>query len=208
MIDRSNAAFTPDPDERARLVATLGAELRAMRTERGLSTRSLAMRSTVSRNTILRLESGIRRPRPATLNALAYGLDHQDPDPLAERLMQAAGPSLRPDTEAGLKARRRRLRRAHRAVNRLRGEVATEAVHARERVYALFMNDLAGIDIPPMKSSPTMAELRREAAALDAANAVLDASRAAGRRSDALFAALRLDRHPLETGHLRDAQGV
>jgi transcriptional regulator with XRE-family HTH domain len=201
MTDRWNAS-APGTDEQEHLAATLGAVLKAMRTERGLSTRALAERSTVARSSITRLESGMRRPRPEMLHALAYGLDHEHPEPLAERLMAAAGPSLRPDTEAGLRARRRRMERAHRAVKALRYQVAREADYARQRSLALIIGDLRHMNVPRVVANPTAAQVAREQAALDQMQAVLDASQAARRHSDALFATLRWPYHPLERGPL------
>jgi transcriptional regulator with XRE-family HTH domain len=192
----------PGPDERERLVATLGAELRAMRASRGLSTRALAERSTVARSSIVRLESGLRRARPATLAALAYGIDAENPEPLAERLMEAAGPSLRPDTPAGLRARRRRMERAHRAVKALRYRLAYEADHARQHSLALIMGDLRNLNVPPIIANPTAAQVDRELAALVRMQRVLDASEAARRHSDRLISVLSWPYHPLERGPL------
>lgn len=107
-LDTRWSMYVPDPWERARLVATLGATLAGMRHGRGLSTRRLAKRAAVARSTVVRLESGQRRPRPVILGALASGMEPGAPEPLRAALIEAAGDSLRPDTETGLRAHRKR----------------------------------------------------------------------------------------------------
>lgn len=101
----------PGPDETARLAATFGALLRRLRTERGLSIRGLAARAVVAHTTVLRLESGERRPRPVVITALANALDPDAPEPVREALTGAAGASLRPDTPRGVRAHHRRARK-------------------------------------------------------------------------------------------------
>lgn len=108
----------PGPEESARLRTTLGALLRHLRTEAGVSTRALASRSAVARSTITRLEAGQRRPRPAMLAALAHGLDPARAAELTEHLAAAAADSLRPDTEGGTRRLSRRRRRREREVDR------------------------------------------------------------------------------------------
>ncbi|MFW5415712.1 helix-turn-helix domain-containing protein [Nocardiopsis sp. CNT-189] len=93
------------------MAATFGALLRRLRTQRGLSVRGLANRAVLAASTVSRLERGRRRPRPVVLAALARGLAPADPEPVREVLAAAAGASLRPDTEAGVRAHRRRARR-------------------------------------------------------------------------------------------------
>lgn len=72
----------------------------------------------MARSTLARLERGERRPRPATLSALAYGLDSDRVDEITARLVEAAGPSLRPDTPSGIRRRARRMVKARRAAQR------------------------------------------------------------------------------------------
>lgn len=117
---------TPDPAEAAVLRATLGALLRRLRREAGVSTRALADRSAVARSTITRLEAGQRRPRPAMLAALAYGLDPDRTAELTTLLAQAAGDSLRPDTEGGRRRLARRRQRRQREV-----ELKVDAMRAQ-----------------------------------------------------------------------------
>ncbi|MFJ9558380.1 helix-turn-helix domain-containing protein [Nocardiopsis sp. NPDC101807] len=117
----------PAPEEAVVLRSTLGALLRKLRTEARVSTRTLAARSAVARSTITRLEAGQRRPRPAILAALAYGLDPDRAPELAERLGEAAGPSLRPDTEGGQRKAARRRRAREKAVERRVDEIHRRA---------------------------------------------------------------------------------
>lgn len=103
------------PDvERERLAATLGALLRAERLAAGYSTRRLARAVGCSRSTIRRLQAGQLRPREVTLRYLASVLAVDDPGPLAERLIEAAGASLRPDTPGAIRSRHRRAIAAQR----------------------------------------------------------------------------------------------
>jgi DNA-binding XRE family transcriptional regulator len=85
----------PDPEEQKHLAAGIGATLRALRREHGLSVRDLERRSGVSRATISRLERGLRRPRASTIGWLAWGLvgaDHAAG--VKTGLCAAAGDSL------------------------------------------------------------------------------------------------------------------
>lgn len=114
-------AGTPDPDERDRLAATVGALLRRERTRRGLTVRQLAERAGCAASTIHRLERGARRPRPSLLDVLAVALHPGHPDQarqLARELERAAGTSLVVDTPASLRQRARRTRKAERAAAR------------------------------------------------------------------------------------------
>ncbi|WP_246609831.1 helix-turn-helix domain-containing protein [Nonomuraea rhizosphaerae] len=99
----------PGDAERDRLVATLGATLRALRARYGLSTRRLALRAATSRSTITRLERGERRPRRSMLSSLALALDPDAHLELLEVLVAAAGPSLRPETNGSRRCRRRAM---------------------------------------------------------------------------------------------------
>jgi transcriptional regulator with XRE-family HTH domain len=188
-FDRSN----PGEGERARLAATLGARLRSMRAERGLSTRALAVRSTVARSTITRLERGERRPRPGILAALAYGLDHENPGPLAEALQEATGPSLQPDTPQGVRRRARRLGRAQCEVHALRVALNREAGRARVASRSLTFAALRAAPMPPTGNLTT----GRLVVQLDRADACLAESERLDRRADDLMRTLAWPYHPL-----------
>ncbi|SEC95202.1 Helix-turn-helix [Amycolatopsis tolypomycina] len=96
------------PAERAQLRATLGALLTAERLAGGWSVRRLARAAGLDRRTLQRLAAGTMRPREVTLHALASVLAVNDPGPLAARLLTAAGPSLRPNTDGAVRRRRHR----------------------------------------------------------------------------------------------------
>ncbi|GGK59934.1 hypothetical protein Ppa06_26360 [Planomonospora parontospora subsp. parontospora] len=196
-FDRSK----PDPIERDRLAATLGALLRSLRAERGLSTRALAARSTVARSTITRLEAGERRPRPAVLDALAFGLDHEHPGPLAELLRAAAGESLRPDTAAGLRRRARRRARAEREVRLLRAALSREMGRARIRARQLAFAVVNAMPVPPagLLTAAQLDHLEAEAAK---AEAMREEGLRLDRRADNLARSLSWPYHPLERSHL------
>lgn len=102
----------PDPAERERLAATLGALLCQLRMERGWGTRLLARRSAVARSTIRRLEAGERRPRRSLLAGIAYGLNPDGPKPITDALAAAAGDSLVPESRWSERRRRRAMDRA------------------------------------------------------------------------------------------------
>jgi transcriptional regulator with XRE-family HTH domain len=102
----------PDPDERERLAATLGALLSSLRLERGMGTRLLARRAAVARSTIRRLEAGERRPRRSLLAGIAYGLCPDDPPPIIDALAAAAGDSLVPESSWSERRRRRAIDQA------------------------------------------------------------------------------------------------
>jgi transcriptional regulator with XRE-family HTH domain len=102
----------PSLVERAQLAATVGAVLRAARLDRGWGTRRLATAIGCARSTVQRLEAGQLRPRECTLRYLASVLHVEDPRPLADRLVAAAGPLLRPDTDGAIRQRQRRANAA------------------------------------------------------------------------------------------------
>lgn len=188
----------PGHAERDRLVATLGAVLRALRTEYGLGTRPLARRSTVARSTIQRLEAGERRPRRSILAALAYGFDPDRAEQLAAMLCEAAGPSLREDTTGGLRMRERRKDDALRAVTREVWRIWQAAEASKREAFRLSTVVLAKLPLDPMKPSMTNAELDRGFVRLQALHGVMATSRELFNRRDALVAALSRPRHPLE----------
>lgn len=138
--DTAALAGVPGPQEAERLRTTLGALIRTLRTEAGISTRALAARSAVARSTITRLEAGQRRPRPAMLAALAHGLDPDRATEFAHRLEAAAGESLRPDTEGGTRRiarrRQRRLREVDRRVDAQRAAAGQLLLRSRKLTLA------------------------------------------------------------------------
>ncbi len=85
----------PDLEEQRFLAEGVGALLRALRREHGLSLRDLERRSGVNRSTITRLERGLRRPRASVLGWLAWGLAGPDnAERIKNGLCTAAGDSL------------------------------------------------------------------------------------------------------------------
>lgn len=123
----------PAPEERDALRRILGAEIRAMREQTGMSQWALACRAGCARTTVERLEVGTRRPTPSMLAALAVAHRRTIP-PLVEdeqavgaalrRLLDAAGASLTEDTPGAVRRRERRLREAGKLWQR----------HCRERL--------------------------------------------------------------------------
>lgn len=83
-----------------------------------MGTRRLAERAACARSTVTRLERGERRPRASLLAHLAYAMNPDDPEPLRDVLIAAAGGSLVPESEWS-------QRRRNRAINAgvLAGEV-------------------------------------------------------------------------------------
>lgn len=205
--DRSNRSkwtgYVPGPAERDRLVATLGAALRSLRAEYGVSTRTLARRSTVARSSIQRLESGRRRPRRSILAALAYGLDPGRAEQLAAVLCEAAGDSLREDTAGGLRRRERRLADARRAVKWEAWRIWRDAESAKQQAFHLTTTVLAKAPLDPLKDGPmTHAELDRAEAQLARLRAIQESADRLWRYRDMLVAGLRRPRHPLEVNIL------
>lgn len=192
-FDRSK----PDDVERGRLAVSLGGLLRSMRVERGLSTRQLAARSTVARSTITRLEAGERRPRPALLAALAYGLDHEHPDPLAQALQEAAGPSLTPDSPQAARRRTRRVEKARREVRALRIAVGRKAGHARISSMNTWQRSVSILDQLAPAPPTTMAGMRREQAVMEESERLSLQSRRLTYRADHLMGTLAWPYHPL-----------
>lgn len=103
------------PDEREYLAAGMGALLRAARVAGGLSVRRLAIEAGASPTTVSQLERGLVRPRPVMLRDIVCSLDPKGDTGLLRHLTELAGESLRPDTVAGLRRRRRRYARAWRS---------------------------------------------------------------------------------------------
>lgn len=159
----------PGDAERSELVRALGAELRTVRAEAGMTQRILARRSGVSRRALESLEAGRRRPSSAMLSALAAGSTMRippgprtDPAPITERLVLAAGSSLVVDTPGGIRRRQRRLRDARSAYNReveawWQGEVA--AAQSAEVAFVMAMSILDRPGAPD--STPALEESNR-----------------------------------------------
>lgn len=111
--------------EQAHLAAGVGALLRDRRqmvgrTRKwpgiwvpGISLRTTAAEAGCSPSSLSRLERGLVRPRRGLLAALAEVLDPDDPEGFTSTLCEAAGDSLREDTEASARCRQRRTRRVH-----------------------------------------------------------------------------------------------
>jgi DNA-binding XRE family transcriptional regulator len=87
-------AGRPDEIEQQQIAAGVGALLRDLRRDQGMSVRDLEKRSGINRSTISRLERGLRRPRRSVLGWLAWGLSPEAPEPVKRRLVDAAGDSL------------------------------------------------------------------------------------------------------------------
>ena len=97
----------PPIEIQERLRAGFGATLRAEREAAGLSGRALERRALVAGGSVSRWERGLCRPRPTTLEAVSRGLDPDDPGPVLERLTEAVGDLIAPDTEANRRRRQR-----------------------------------------------------------------------------------------------------
>lgn len=160
---RGNAALTAE--QRARLRASLGAELRALRAEFGISQWVLSVRAGVARSTVERLESGERRPSPSMLASLVVAapwsvpprkrVPHEVQVAWFGRLVAAAGTELVADTPGGLRRRSRRLRSAERAwrVQAYRAHQAALAAEvARRRRF------MAGVRVLARARSPQAIE--------------------------------------------------
>lgn len=119
-------------EERDRLAHGLGAELRRLRLDRGLSQERLGDLAGIGRWHVSDLERGTRRPSADALAALARVLgSRMDPEPLTDRLAALAGDSLRFTAPR----RRRRPTNRHRlaAVGRLEQQTASARAEVRRR---------------------------------------------------------------------------
>jgi transcriptional regulator with XRE-family HTH domain len=110
------------PDQVAALVA-LGAELRILRENLGLSRRVLSAGAEVSEGHLARIEWGARRTRASTLRRITAALVAAAPelggaDELTDWLVEVAGPSLAPESPYAERIAKRRARR-HRKADRL-----------------------------------------------------------------------------------------
>ena len=191
--------YLPTPEEQARLAATLGATLRSLRAAYGLSIRRLAERAAAHPTTVYRLEHGERRPRPSLLAAIGFALDPDRADEITARLVEAAGPSLRPDTPGGIRRRARRMERARRAaqheawrMERAAADARSEGIRTLARVFRRLPIELAfESDLSPGVLERAERLLDALAVAQRRAVALLDAA-------DELSAVLARPRHPLE----------
>jgi Helix-turn-helix. len=190
--------YLPTPGEQARLAATLGATLRALRAEYGLTVPALAERAAAHPTTVYRIESGERRPRPAMLASLAYGLDPDRVGEITARLVEAAGPSLRPDTPGGIRRRQRRMAKARRAVQRETWRLARAADEARSEGFHLLCRVLRKLPLDPPEADSTPEDLARQWERLTALEATRLRSERLFAARDALIATLARPRHPLE----------
>jgi transcriptional regulator with XRE-family HTH domain len=103
--------FQVGDEERTHLAEGFGATLRTARCTAGMSRRQLARLIGCADSTVSRLERGLRRPRPSMIASLCAVLDPKSLG-LKAHLVELAGESLRPDTRAGARRRRRRIGRA------------------------------------------------------------------------------------------------
>lgn len=189
----------PPPAERERLAGSLGSMLRALRAERGLSIRRLAERSAVAASTITRLERGERRPRPSLLAAIGFALAPDRSDELTARLIAAAGPSLRPDTEGSVRRRARRMERARRAARREAWRMERAAADARSEGIRTLARVLRRAPLHlAFEPDLTPGELERAERLLAALAVAQQRAERLLAAAGELTAALARPRHPLE----------
>ena len=157
----SNPPLRPDgrphEAEQDEIARTVGARLRELRAEHGLSLRELERRSGVARSSISRLERGLRRPRPSLLGWLAYGLDPDRVEVLRKELCEAAGISLIAESRW---SQRTHARHAWRAV--LAGEMPIPAWLAGPWALAIF-----GTVMPEKRDMLAAAQKAAASGALD-----------------------------------------
>jgi Helix-turn-helix len=95
LVSGERISGRPDREEQEFLAAGVGAALRALRREHGLSIRDLERQSGVTRVMISYLERGLRRPRASVLGWLAWGLVGPDrAEGVKAALCNAAGTAL------------------------------------------------------------------------------------------------------------------
>lgn len=167
-------AGAPDAAERWELVRTLGAALKELRAEAGMTQQVLGRRAGVSHRMLQDLERGRRRPSRAMLHALAVGSTLRvppvkaDPEPVCARLVAAARGSLVVDTRGGVRRRERRLRDArHQYVRDVDAWWQLQCAAARQAEMG-FVTAIAILDQPGALD---------DLAALEAANRCLDVYR-------------------------------
>lgn len=97
----------------------LGAQVRELRHEAGMTQQQLADAAQLSRSQVRRIEAGTRRTRRSTLGRIAEAVADRiddDADDLADRLESAAGAALAPESAYAERVAERRERR-HRATH-------------------------------------------------------------------------------------------
>ena len=169
-ISHADRAGAVPAAEREQLAATLGALLRRERRAAGYGTRRLAMAVACARSTITRLESGQQRPRECTLRYIASVLDPDHPCPLADRLVAAAGASLRPDTPGTIRQHRIRANAAILAGRRPLSSDLTRRLLLHRRADAAAREAGRLVDTPGALDDPVLLDrilaLRETACAL------------------------------------------
>ena len=111
----------PIPDDHVQYLERLGTELEQMRCSLGLTAASVADAAFLSKSHVRRLERACRRTRLSTLERIAAAFELlADPDDgvrsdeVLRRLVEAAGPSLAPESPWRERIERRGRRRARR----------------------------------------------------------------------------------------------
>lgn len=158
--------------ETSRLRGGVGTVLRHARERADLSARTLARGAGAAHTTVVRVEGGQRRPRPALLAAFARVLRPDDPDGLMSELVSAAGPDIAPDTVASLRQRANHQRRAN--IGRARHAVAAQ--RAKDAWLWNGTHTLGALKMPPARLHYTPEQLAEELAALACFEAVLNDS--------------------------------
>lgn len=159
----------PNAAEQSRLTATLGAVLRELRADAGMTQDVLGARAGVARRSVQDLEGGRRRPSSAMLQALAVGLTRTIPpcradwEPLFARLQSAAGGSLVTDSPGGVRRRERRLRDA-----KYRYELDLDAwwhgeCVAAQRAELAFVQSMRLLELPDALDRPELLEASAQA---------------------------------------------
>lgn len=136
----SSRCRRPIEDHEVDYLLDLGAEIRTLREEAGLSRRELAWGAFVHESTIARIERGERRTRRSRLEdivrvfAQKYGYDDDTAAALVEYLVEVAGPALAPESEYAQRIVRRRIRRWKRIVREV--ELAEQIAESMARPIA------------------------------------------------------------------------
>jgi transcriptional regulator with XRE-family HTH domain len=115
----------PITDDERPYLLRMGARLEQLRKAADLSRRDVAEAPGMNRQSIYRIERGLRRTWRRTLRVLAE-IVSEDPDATAAELLRLAGPALAPESpwvERIERRRQRRLRQVH--VQRDRREYQT-----------------------------------------------------------------------------------
>ncbi|MBO0822435.1 MAG: helix-turn-helix transcriptional regulator [Actinobacteria bacterium] len=157
----------------------------------GMSLRAVAAEAGCSPSTLSRLERGWLRPRESLLFSLAAVLWPADPVGVTFVLSEAAGSSLRADSEASWRARTRRMHR----VRLMRYEWAQQAkaLEADSTVglaRAMDRLDLRVVD-PGCRPGATATQVDRAAATLDRATALMAIAQRQRREAERLWLLVR-----------------